>query len=243
MFLLWLRQLPLCGDRTPASVPPPAEGRSSPTNTPVSPLVPSSYQVVRGSIYSFPLVRHSCRLSDGVLHALLCLTVYSWCIHGERYTPCPPLLHHLVLPRIFLFNPRKIPRVLGSWKSSLKLRPCVSNFWHPHLPLGISKGLIELWLLFTNMPISAQGNTDFSHSYFCISLRYIIHLYSCSHLYRRILKGCKPKELIRLRDFSLQNQELFLVSVASPHHHHPFKRNNIFLFKRLKQYLFLVTSM
>ena len=41
MFLLWLRQLPGCGDRTPASVPPPAEGRSSPTNTPVFP--PSSF--------------------------------------------------------------------------------------------------------------------------------------------------------------------------------------------------------
>ena len=31
------RQLPRCGDRTLASVPPPAEGRSSPTNTPVFP--------------------------------------------------------------------------------------------------------------------------------------------------------------------------------------------------------------
>ena len=41
MFLLWLRQLLRCGDQTPASVPPPAEGRSSPTNTPVSP--PSSF--------------------------------------------------------------------------------------------------------------------------------------------------------------------------------------------------------
>ena len=40
MFLLWLRQLPHCGDWTPASVPPPAEGRSSPTDTPVFP--PSS---------------------------------------------------------------------------------------------------------------------------------------------------------------------------------------------------------
>ena len=37
MFLLWLRQLPWCGDWTPASVPPPTEGRSSPTNTPVFP--------------------------------------------------------------------------------------------------------------------------------------------------------------------------------------------------------------
>ena len=73
MFLLWLRQLPRCGDQTPASVSPPAEGRSSPTNTPVFPPVPSSYGVLRGSICSFTLVRYSCRLSGGVLHALLCL--------------------------------------------------------------------------------------------------------------------------------------------------------------------------
>ena len=39
-------------------------------------LVPSSYQVLCGSIYSFPLVRYSCPLSAGVLHALLCLKVY-----------------------------------------------------------------------------------------------------------------------------------------------------------------------
>ena len=42
------------------------------------------------SIYSFLLVRYSCPLSAGVLHALLCLKVYSWCICGERCTPCPP---------------------------------------------------------------------------------------------------------------------------------------------------------
>ena len=41
MFLPWLRQLPRCGDLTPASIPPPTEGRSSPTNTPVFP--PSSF--------------------------------------------------------------------------------------------------------------------------------------------------------------------------------------------------------
>ena len=41
MFLLWLRQLPQCGDQTPASVPRPTKGRSSPTNTPVFP--PSSF--------------------------------------------------------------------------------------------------------------------------------------------------------------------------------------------------------
>ena len=90
MFLLWLRQLPCCGDRTPASVPPPAEGRSSPANTPVSPPVPSTYWVLCGPISSFPLVRYSCLLSAGVLHALLCLKAYPWCIRGERCTPRPP---------------------------------------------------------------------------------------------------------------------------------------------------------
>ena len=41
MFLLWLRQLPWCGGQNPASGPPPAEGRPSPANTPVSP--PTSF--------------------------------------------------------------------------------------------------------------------------------------------------------------------------------------------------------
>ena len=41
MFLLWFRLLSQCGDQISASVSPPAEGRSSPTNTPVFP--PSSF--------------------------------------------------------------------------------------------------------------------------------------------------------------------------------------------------------
>ena len=53
MFLLWLRQLPQCRDWTPASVPPPAESKSSPTNTPVFHLVPLSYKVLSSSIYLF----------------------------------------------------------------------------------------------------------------------------------------------------------------------------------------------
>ena len=72
------------------------------------PLIPSSYRVLPGSIYSFLLVRYSCPLSAGVLHALLCLKVYFWCICGERCTPRPPtplpsyspqvtFLRHLVL--------------------------------------------------------------------------------------------------------------------------------------------------
>ena len=75
---------------TPASVPPAAKCRSSPTNTRVLPLVPSSYWIFHGSVYSFPLVRYSCLPSAGALCALLCLKVYSWCICGETCTPHPP---------------------------------------------------------------------------------------------------------------------------------------------------------
>ena len=90
MFLPWLRQLPSCWDRTLASVPSPTKGRSSLTNTPVYPPSSLSYRVLHGSIYSVLLVRYSCRLSSGVLHVLLCLKMYSWCIPEERCTPCPP---------------------------------------------------------------------------------------------------------------------------------------------------------
>ena len=54
------------------------------------PLVLSSYRVLCGSMYSFPVVRYCCPLSAGVLKALLCLKVYSWCIRGERCPPSPP---------------------------------------------------------------------------------------------------------------------------------------------------------
>ena len=76
---------------------PPAESRSSPTNTPIFPPVPSSYwvllgsyRVLLGSIHSFPLFRDSYLFLAGVPHAPLCLKVYSWCIHGERCTPRSP---------------------------------------------------------------------------------------------------------------------------------------------------------
>ena len=104
MFLLWLRQLPWCGDRTPASVPQPAEGRSSPTNTFVFPLVPSSCWIVCGSIYSFPLVRYSCPLSAGVLYSLLCLKVYSLRILEESCTPCTPALLPSCSPLALVFH-------------------------------------------------------------------------------------------------------------------------------------------
>ena len=67
------------------------------------PLVPASYWVLCGSIHSFPLVRYSCQLSAGVLHALLCLKVYSWCICGETCTPHPPTPPPSCSLRFFFF--------------------------------------------------------------------------------------------------------------------------------------------
>ena len=55
-------------------------------------------QVLCESIYSFLLVGYSSPLSAGVLHALLCLKVYSWCIHRERCIP-----HHLLVRHLFPF--------------------------------------------------------------------------------------------------------------------------------------------
>ena len=45
--------------------------------------------------YSFPLVSYSCPLSAGVLHALLCLKVYSCCIQDVLHV-------HLLLCRLVL---------------------------------------------------------------------------------------------------------------------------------------------
>ena len=102
MFLLQLRQLPWC------VIGPLLQFPHSPRAGPVLltllffPLVPSSYQVLHGSIYSFPLVKYSCLLPAGVLHTFLCLKVYSWCIREEKSIPLPPT----PLPSNLLFPPK-----------------------------------------------------------------------------------------------------------------------------------------
>ena len=90
IFLLWFRQLLPRGDQTPTSVLPPTL-RAGPglLRLLFSPHLLHPTECC-GSIYSFPLVRDSCDFSDGVLQALLCLKVYSWCIRGEKCNPHPP---------------------------------------------------------------------------------------------------------------------------------------------------------
>ena len=66
MFLLWLRQLPQCGDQTPASVPPPAKG--SPVLLTLLTFTPGAFILPSFAWYyiSFP--------TDQVL-----LSALSWC--------------------------------------------------------------------------------------------------------------------------------------------------------------------
>ena len=103
MFILWLRQLSWCGDQTPASVAPPAEGRSSPTNTTV--FLPSSFVLPSfASFYIFFFTGHEL------------LSTLSWCSACSSVWRCIPvvsmerdvlyvhlLLCHLVLLSL-LFN-------------------------------------------------------------------------------------------------------------------------------------------
>ena len=132
MFLLWLRQLPRCGDRIPASVPPPSRGGPALLTLLFLPLVSLSYRILRGSIYSFPLVRYSCLFLTGILHALLCLKVYSWCICGGRCTPRPPTPLPSCSPVRKLFNDGNVTgmrRCLVLWQLVM-----LSIFWCAFCP-------------------------------------------------------------------------------------------------------------
>ena len=90
-------------------------------------LIPLSYRVFYGSIYSFLLVRYSCSLSASILHALLCLKVYSWCIHAKRCTPHPPTLTPSCSPQIFGFCQIFCSRIIlwsQTWFVILELTFC-----------------------------------------------------------------------------------------------------------------------
>ena len=84
------------------------------------PLVLSSYWVLHGSIYFFPLVRSSWPLSAGVLRALLRLKVYSWCIRGERCTPHPPTPPPSCSPFFFFLNKAALNELNSEQFSSKK---------------------------------------------------------------------------------------------------------------------------
>ena len=61
------------------------------------PLLPSSYRVLGGSIYSFPVVRYSCLLSTGFMQAILGLRCISDVSAERDVLHVHLLLLHLVL--------------------------------------------------------------------------------------------------------------------------------------------------
>lgn len=75
------------------------------------PILPSCYQVLCGSIYSFPVIRYSCLLWAGILQTLLFLKVYSWLsmdmysmdIHGHVLHVHLHLHHLILITSLFVF--------------------------------------------------------------------------------------------------------------------------------------------
>ena len=125
MFLLWLRQLPHCGDQTSASVFPPTEGRSSPTNTPVFP--PSSF-VLQSFVWFYIFFSTGQVLLSALSWCFACFSVsegvflmYPW---KEMYSMSNLLLRHLVLPNLFLATDISLLHIyylLSSHKSLCKV--------------------------------------------------------------------------------------------------------------------------
>ena len=105
MFLLRLRQLPQCGDWTPTSVPPLAEGRSSPTDTPVFP--PRSY--VLPSFVWFYIF-----FSIGQI----LLSALSWC------SVCTS-----VSEGVFLMYPWRQMYSMATYSSAILFSPPNTPFW------------------------------------------------------------------------------------------------------------------
>ena len=52
---------------------------------------PPSFFGLLSFVWFYIFFWYTCLLSAGVLQALLCLKVYSWCIHGEICIPRPPI--------------------------------------------------------------------------------------------------------------------------------------------------------
>ena len=88
MSLLWFRQLPCCGDQTPASVSPTTEGRSNLSYTPV--FLPSSF------VLPFCMVLYILSHWSGTpVHPQLVFWMH-FCVEGVflmypwKCIPCPP---------------------------------------------------------------------------------------------------------------------------------------------------------
>ena len=105
MFLLWLRQLPQYGDWIPVSVPPPAQGRFSPTDTPV--FLTSSF-ILPSFLWFYTF------FSAGQV----LLSALSWC---SACTSVPE--------GVFLICPWREMCSMSTYSSAILFLPSLTDFW------------------------------------------------------------------------------------------------------------------
>ena len=118
MFFFWPRLLSQCGDLTPASIPSPTKGRSSPTNTPVFP--PNSFIL-------FSFMWFCIFFSSGQV----LLLALSWCSPSSGVWRCIPdisIERHVLHVYLFLTIFFPIYKVLTHPPYSLDLSPTNYHF-------------------------------------------------------------------------------------------------------------------
>ena len=137
--------------------------------------------VLRGSMYSFPLIRYSYLVLAGVLHALLCLKVYSWCIRGKTCTPGPPtpppscslLLVLLILqkmsPNIYqvlnfplLCHDHPATNLLKEEPGLYRCTLCSPKCGLPGSPAGSITGAGQLWNQHSTLPSQGTAVSQWS---------------------------------------------------------------------------------
>ena len=146
MFLLWLGQLPCCGDQTPASVPPPAEAMSSPTNTPV--FLPSSFILLSLAWFYIFFSSGQVLLSTLDVGVLACTSVPEGVF--LRY-PCRKMYSTSTYSSAILFSPQNF--FIVSYLSKIFIRN--KNF---------SKWRNEIWfyviILYLGLSIKEAANPN-----------------------------------------------------------------------------------
>ena len=136
MFLLRLRQLPRCGDWTPASVPPLSKGRSSPTNTPVFPpgsfVLPSFvwfyifFSIGQVLLFALSWCCACTFVSEGVF------LMYPWREMYSMSTYSSSILFHFFLLSRLIAMP---PSVTSAYLRGFRVTP--NHFWSSKLSFPV----------------------------------------------------------------------------------------------------------
>ena len=140
MFLLWHRQLPRCGDQTPASVPPPAKGRSNATNTPV--FSPSSFVLLSFCVVLYILFCWSGTPVGSQL--VFCMHFCVWRCIPDVSMEGDVLLVHLLLCHLVLHSNYHFLKCNG-YSTDMMMMTIVSLRFFIHMARGRCLWLFWSW--------------------------------------------------------------------------------------------------